>query len=435
MLSLNAFAGLAAGPVADASFRGVRFDCLKSVDSAERDQAQYEYPYLDGADIEDLGRKARKVALSAMFWGADYPQRLRAFIAALDAPGPGELIHPVFGSMARAQVCGYQIQHDADAPDSCTVEVSWVEATPGNPFFANRSPLSQCESVLAGSARLRQQAGAIFARAQELAAASQGALARLGALRQQLTATVTQLSGMARQTVAIANDLLAAPHAFVAEVNRLVDDIADWRFDARLSVGIAVGGAPKTAQPSPRPTLADWNALRRRLDKLPDRVRQSIAPGGPTLALAVWSSDQQRIDALLQLSAASRLTRAAASLFAAESEQASLTPPALEQVAGDARAALQTALDAAREGLAEDAYPLTQTLRELGLQVQESAAALIARRPPLLTRPAPAACSLRQLAQLWYGDSDRAAELLRLNPQLIHPNHLSAGTPIHGYAR
>ncbi|WP_311207440.1 DNA circularization N-terminal domain-containing protein, partial [Escherichia coli] len=43
----------------NASFRGVQFDVLNTDEQISRDHAVYEYPFVDGADLHDLGRKAR----------------------------------------------------------------------------------------------------------------------------------------------------------------------------------------------------------------------------------------------------------------------------------------------------------------------------------------------------------------------------------------
>jgi prophage DNA circulation protein len=52
----------------DASFRGLVFDCLQTEDEAERDTASHAYPYIDGEDVEDLGRKAPAAADGGIFW-------------------------------------------------------------------------------------------------------------------------------------------------------------------------------------------------------------------------------------------------------------------------------------------------------------------------------------------------------------------------------
>lgn len=53
----------------DASFRGVGFDVINTRDSTSRVTAVYEYPYIDGGDIEDLGRKPRNLIMTTLFWG------------------------------------------------------------------------------------------------------------------------------------------------------------------------------------------------------------------------------------------------------------------------------------------------------------------------------------------------------------------------------
>ncbi|MGL9773801.1 MAG: DNA circularization N-terminal domain-containing protein [Sodalis sp. (in: enterobacteria)] len=80
-----------------ASFRGIAFDCLYTREVLARDTGVYEYPCRDGAEVEDHGLKALNLRLSALFWGNGYQRRLKVFLAALKAPGLGELLHPVYG--------------------------------------------------------------------------------------------------------------------------------------------------------------------------------------------------------------------------------------------------------------------------------------------------------------------------------------------------
>src|SRR6185437_8547538 len=101
----------------DASFRGVRFDVVRTRDGRQRAISRHEPPYVDGADLEDMGARERTFELSAVFWGDDYDTRLQAFIAVLDQAGIGELIHPVYGSIPKAQLDSYSISHDAENVD------------------------------------------------------------------------------------------------------------------------------------------------------------------------------------------------------------------------------------------------------------------------------------------------------------------------------
>ena len=64
----------------DASFRGVAFDIINTRDSMQRDIAQHEYPYRDGANIDDLGAKPRSLQCQAVFFGDDCRRLWRPFI-------------------------------------------------------------------------------------------------------------------------------------------------------------------------------------------------------------------------------------------------------------------------------------------------------------------------------------------------------------------
>ena len=56
----------------DASFRGVPFQVESITDKGEKSLAVHEYPYRPGAEVEDLGRKARVIPVKALFWGLSY---------------------------------------------------------------------------------------------------------------------------------------------------------------------------------------------------------------------------------------------------------------------------------------------------------------------------------------------------------------------------
>lgn len=104
----------------DASFRGVTFEVQSVEDRGEKALCVHEYPYRSGAEVEDLGRKPRVIPVTAIFWGVAYESRIKALVAAFEEAGPGELIHPVFGSLTVA-VRRWQIQHSAERHDYATV--------------------------------------------------------------------------------------------------------------------------------------------------------------------------------------------------------------------------------------------------------------------------------------------------------------------------
>lgn len=419
----------------DASFRGVTFDCLRTQDSAQRDTASHEYPYLDGADVEDLGRKARHITMSAVFFGKDYENRLQTFIKELDKPGHGELIHPVFGSIKQAQLTDYQVGHDADNPDYCTVELTFVEATPGNPFFVQQLPAQKAEAVSQLAATSRANGIEAFAKALDGLKSIKGNLSRLNALRDMMTGTLGAIRSQVQGIIGTTLDLIDYPRAFASDVMSLVSGIADLRgFD----VGVI---------------LSDWKSLVGQFDNvvaLPGKVSAGSAStggssgsggtGGGVVAdakpIPAKPEDIALVTALVQISAATTLAETAGQILAAEAEQPTLSPQEVEQIANDVRDTLQQVIEAHRDLFSvEDARPVTEALKDTALGVQEAAVAVIEALPPLVTRTVDAPGNLHLVAFRWYGDYTRAQELARLNPKLTNPNALQAGDTLYAYAR
>jgi len=415
----------------DASFRGLVFDCLQTEDEAERDTASHAYPYMDGEDVEDLGRKARQLRLTAVFFGDDYDSRLQAFLAMLDEPGHGELIHPVFGSMARMQLLRHVVRHSAEDVDYCTVELTFKEATPSQPFFVQQLPAQQAQSLALQADTARQAGIAVFDQALSQLKQWQGNLAPLQALGAVMTGTLAAVRSQLHGLVAGAS-LLDSPRAFAAELVGLLDGLVDLRgFDTDT-------------------IASDWNSLARQLDRivlLPVQLSRpadplgdfpSVAEGQPIPAptLPPRPQDVAQLAALVQAVAASTLASTASDLLADQAEQPTLTPPQLETIANDVRQLLQTSIDSHQAAYPlEQARPVIAALKDTALAVQEAARAVIALAPPLIQRRVEQDGNLHLQAFAWYGDYRRAAELARLNPTLRNPNHLQAGDLLHAYAR
>lgn len=428
----------------DASFRGVVFDCQATQDGAKRDIAQHEYPYQDGADLEDLGRKARHFTLQAVFFGDDYDTRLQAFLAVLDQPGAGELVHPVYGSIKQAQLLDYQVEHSADEVDSCRVALQFAEHTTSQPFFNRQLAGQQATQVKQPAATGMAAATDAFAKATA-AAKTAGQFDRINALRSVLTSTLGGLRSQVQGYITAGLDLIDYPRAFAADVVGLLSGMADLRgFD----VGVI---------------MSDWRSLSSQLGtvvQLPARVASgNVQPGSlfagqpgqapqpgqagnntadsatTTTPVAIAPADLQAVTALLQAATATTLAQVAADILAAEVDQPTLTPPQLETLAGDVRGALQQAIDSHRAAFdIETARPVTEALKSTAHAVQAATASVLTLRPPLIQRQVDAAANLHLLAFRWYGDYTRASELARLNPQLVHPNFIQAGEVLNGYA-
>lgn len=82
-----------------ASFRGVPFSVIDSTFTVGRRIHVFEYPQRDKPFVEDLGKSAREVTVTAVFAGADYISGMQKLLDAMEQEGSGVLIHPMLGSM------------------------------------------------------------------------------------------------------------------------------------------------------------------------------------------------------------------------------------------------------------------------------------------------------------------------------------------------
>ena len=114
-----------------ASFRGVSFDSFEQhTESGGRRLVRHEFPLRDTPYAEDLGRKAGQWQVEAFIlrnrW-ADYEAARDKLRDALNAAGPGTLIHPWIGQM-RVCVDGYTVRESTREGGYCQFSVTFVEA-------------------------------------------------------------------------------------------------------------------------------------------------------------------------------------------------------------------------------------------------------------------------------------------------------------------
>jgi prophage DNA circulation protein len=417
----------------DCSFRGFVFDVLKTEDSAERATAEHTYPYLDGADVEDLGRGARRVSLEALLWEgvsllskersariSGYESRLRDFLKVLDQAGAGELIHPVFGSLW-VQVLRYHVRHEAEGVDQCAVSVEFIETTGADkPFFSRTLASQQVDLITYQSGVARTALGSALAGVIE-ALRNASPLAALDQLRQQmlgpLLATLSEVQGVLLSGL----DVLNFPRAWANDISSLVDGVLNL-------------------QDFGRHLLADWAAVGRVLG-LFDLFSGGSASAPAPIRVGIPPTEAQALAATqahLLATTALGMADAVALVLAAEADPAqglTLSPPEIEAVVNDARTRLAAAMGALRAIYPiETARTITELMKDQALLLQEAARAIIEARPPLIQKRVEAPGNLRLLAHRWYGDHTRAPELARLNPSLRSPNDLQMGDALNAYA-
>lgn len=404
-----------------ASFRGVEFDILSTDDEAERALALHEYPYKDGADVEDMGRHARRVTIRAIFFGDDYEDRLQAFIAVLDKPGHGPLVHPVFGNMEKMQEAGYRIAHDADNVDSCALSVDFLESVPSQPFFSSQLASQKADAVTTAASAATEASGNVLGDgfASLVAAADSGkvdALARIGALNSTVTPFLTNLKTETGSLVPSISDPVRAGAGFVSDVASMTQSLIDT--------------APNETEYLQKYLTSTNN----KVDSLLSLGRSSgSASTGQTVPQAQLEADTQAVATHVAVERAAAKAQVAGIVLASEAVEPTMTPTQVETIVNTARESVNDAIEQARARYdVEQAHAIVEPLKTLAYSTQEAGRAVIEARPPMATHTLKAPTPLRLLAHELYGDHDRAGEILRLN-NLRMPNALNTGETLNVY--
>ena len=429
----------------DASFRGIAFDCIDTRDTLSRDVAEYRYPYREGADVEDLGGKPDNIRMTAIFFGDDYETRLQAFIKVVNTPGSGELIHPVFGSYPKVQLLECGIFHRAEDVDCAHVELVFVESAPDQQFFSREYPAQQAEAIDLNTDSLLDAALAAW---NKMMAALQQAQYTLERYRNLVNTAEFMIQSLSAQINGIAMsglDYLDLPGAFVSDLKGQLNTYSNTLSFAGSSI------------------TSDWKSLTgmgKNVVAMPaQRTRQGAAETSDNVitvpAMATTSvmpdEDLQAITETSRLTTITQLGSIAGMIFGNELVSPTLSSDQVSDILADVRGTIQDAIDAerAREALVQqdaaansnttadtsDNAVIVESLKTLAVQLQTLAQAVILAAPPLIQRRVDSDCNLNLLAHYWYGDYSRADELLRLNPDLRSPNHITQGMVLYAYAK
>ncbi len=121
-----------------ASFRGVSFEVESRTVTVGRRTATHEYPQRDIPWVEDMGRKARIYKLEAFIIGPDHVARRERLLAALEAKGAGQLVHPDYGTLSVKVADDSEITQTSAERGKVSLTVTFIEA--GEDLYPRASP-------------------------------------------------------------------------------------------------------------------------------------------------------------------------------------------------------------------------------------------------------------------------------------------------------
>ena len=222
-----------------ASFRGVAFEVESHSESGGRRVELHEYPLRDTPYAEDLGKKAGKWQIEAFLVNgkSGYAERRDKLREALNASGPGTLIHPYLGELS-VSVDGYSLKETTREGGYCTFSISFVEA--GQPVEPDVEKDTAANVLDKAEAAKEAATAGFLGEYMPLLEDLEGLAGKVPALLSEATAFLgTPLSILSRAQSA-ASSVLALP-------DRLASRILGYLGTIRQLGGIATSGLKMNA--------------------------------------------------------------------------------------------------------------------------------------------------------------------------------------------
>lgn len=432
----------------DASFRGVPIQVVEESLQWQRSLAEHGTPFKNGDNLRDLGRGARRFPMQLMVFGVNYEIELQNLLAALEVIGTGELIHPIYGSVSVVPH-SLDVKHHADAPDSATVSLVFVEDTPDLPFFARQfefidaavteeeDPYTWQDGVFDLFGRIdslvseiQSWIGGGWVGLIEKALGLPGIFLRVQQLRSQILGVVSGVASMARNPSAAFDplvDLFRTP----SQIRSAIQGTTPSKSSELLSmsgVPASIPGGDSLTTEAARAGNAFLISARQGIAPDPNLLPEGM-PADPVAAAGF------ALVVLVITELALSHAQAVAIVIEDEGKKPTLSPTELEGLVNLVRSLVQSSILLQRRLYdVEVARPIIEGLRNTAAMIQSRARQVILQSPPMIERTVESPASLRLLAHRWYGEHARSAELLRLNPGLNTPHNIPAGRVLRAYA-
>lgn len=386
-----------------ASFRGVAFQ----VESHDRDLGRrvevHEYPFRDRAYPEDLGKRVARHQLTGFVIGPDYLAARDALVEALNAEGPGSLVHPYLGTL-RVVVAEARQSESADEGGMAVFSMTFIES--GDEI----SPTVRVDSVAqAAQAAQRAVTGSRAGFMTRFTGDTLSAFSReraagvLGLISQALDTAIDRSGVQGGSLFSLrreARQLASQADFYTRRPGQLADVVQGVTFESAVSAR-----SPASAL-SAMTSLADFGA--------------AIAPViGGSRARINERANQSALVALVRQAALTEAARATLGMTFAAYEDAA-------QVRDDLALRLDAAAIEAGDAGDDTAFAALDGLRLSLVRDLTARGASLARIAEVTT---PISEPPLALAYRLYGDAGRADEIAARN-KLAHPGFTPAGRPL-----
>ncbi len=384
----------------EASFRGARFEVDEVEASGGRRVVLHEYPLRDTPYSEDLGRRAREFSVRGFLVqgrGYDYFQARADLLAALEAYGPGELVHPWHGEI-RVAAEEYRLRESMERGGLLELDIRFREAGQlVNPAAAADTAGGVATAAASVRQALKNSFLSVFAPALD-------ELDKLATVLDEAVGLAMEYLGLPQslmaEGLAHVQSLLATPAALFDALTGLLGSLLGNGNESADAT--AVSGAA-TQTPFRAAISADSEALERLL-------------GGS----AVITTDAGRVirDAVAQVA----VVEAAASTAHTEYATADDALADRDAVVAGLDAIEPVAEDGVFQGLAELRRAVVTDLTSRGAELPRVRSVILPGVMPALVA-----------AYRIHADAARADEIVSRN-RIRHPGRVPGGTPLEVFS-
>ncbi len=410
-------------------------------DGFEKDIVEYEYPFVSGADLDDMGGKARVITVKAYFIGENYSAHASFLDWLKQSNSKRHFIHPKYGLLT-GDIKKVFVRHD-DQKDAVSLDITFIENAARTAVPASKVAVvdATTDAAIAGSENRRAW------------------------LAEQLNAAQKTYSSVKQQVTAFQNKIIAATATFEATLSAVSNpatsftSLLNWASSVPADMVLACAQAVERYAVAYETLKSTPAAFVSKLSAAFTALEDSFADfnSGSAAATAAGAA----VQVLLTLSCAEALAMATADVFSQEQDirdslsassatssvdsngnfvprlestddsdstvvSALMTEVDLEATLALARAYLQKAITAARAAGLD-----SQTYKDMALALETHVNTIKLQREMVKTvdldQPMPL-----HLICLRYGLPYNAAErLLSMNPTLSNPNQASGEVNIY----
>ncbi|HGM5819271.1 TPA: DNA circularization protein [Serratia marcescens] len=212
----------------DASFRGVPFYFVDVEGTGGRRAIPHAYPKKEVGWTEDHGAVLTQQQINGILLGNDYQAQFNRLLAALNTPGPGELVHPWFGVQ---QVQAGKVTHKLSTEEGGIVYVSFEVFEVGEQLFPTQQEDTTATTLSAAdSVKVALANGDYFAALDGVGSMVdtllddlQGFVTNLPTLPEALNEWMDRLNRFKD----LAGIIVATPGELIRDVTNLISDVKD----------------------------------------------------------------------------------------------------------------------------------------------------------------------------------------------------------------